>query len=102
MFEDKQLTCQDCGQSFTWTASEQEFFNSKGFSQPVRCQACRQKRKAEKQGGGGDSRQREMYTITCAQCGNEGQVPFKPLKPETVLCADCFRKQKDNERGINA
>lgn len=107
-YQDKTLVCQDCKQEFVWTASEQAFFADKGFSAPVRCQDCRRKRKAEKQGGGngrfdrsnGPRGEREMFTIVCAECGNEGQVPFKPRNPESVLCADCFRKQKDAERGI--
>ena len=56
MYTDKTLTCQDCGQPFTFTAEEQEFFSSKGYSEPKRCPACRQARKAERGGGGGGYR----------------------------------------------
>ena len=31
MFEDKVLVCKDCGQEFTFTAGEQEFYAEKGF-----------------------------------------------------------------------
>ncbi|MBI3092757.1 MAG: zinc-ribbon domain-containing protein, partial [Candidatus Levybacteria bacterium] len=30
-FQDQTLTCRDCGKPFTWTASEQEFYQQKGF-----------------------------------------------------------------------
>ena len=33
---------------------------------------------------------REMYKITCSQCGNEGEVPFLPRGDRPVYCRDCF------------
>ena len=40
MYEDKILTCRECGAEFTFSASEQEFYASKGFqNQPSRCPA---------------------------------------------------------------
>jgi len=45
-FEDKSMTCSDCGASFTFTAGEQEFYESKGFTnEPKRCVPCRQAKK---------------------------------------------------------
>jgi hypothetical protein len=47
--EDKQLTCKDCGQTFTFTANEQAFYKEKGFdNEPQRCPGCRKIRKAER------------------------------------------------------
>ncbi len=41
-FVDKTLTCLQCGDSFTFSASEQEFFNRKGRkNEPKRCPNCR-------------------------------------------------------------
>lgn len=38
MFEDKTLVCKDCGNEFTFTAGEQEFYAEKGFeNEPSRC-----------------------------------------------------------------
>lgn len=48
MAQDKELTCRDCGQSFTFTAGEQEFFQERGFSEPIRCKTCRDVRKSQK------------------------------------------------------
>ena len=40
MKEDKTLTCCECGNEFTFTASEQEFYAEKGFTnEPRRCSA---------------------------------------------------------------
>lgn len=52
---DKELNCKDCGQTFTFTEGEQEFFTQRGFSEPVRCRPCRDARKAQKTAGGGYS-----------------------------------------------
>ena len=48
---DKTLTCADCSQSFTFTASEQDFFAERGFTEPRRCPSCRASRKAARSGG---------------------------------------------------
>jgi len=92
-YTDKNLTCQDCGQSFTFSADDQEFFATKGYSEPKRCPSCRQSRKAERGGGGGGSYgPREMHDAVCADCGNKTQVPFKPTEGRPVYCRDCYPK----------
>src|SRR5687767_13445618 len=51
-FDDRNLTCRDCGNQFTFTAGEQEFYAQKGFTnEPTRCPSCRQARKAQSGGG---------------------------------------------------
>ena len=44
-FTDYELQCVDCGQSFTFAAGDQEFYKERGFSEPKRCNSCRQARK---------------------------------------------------------
>ncbi|MDD2207984.1 MAG: zinc-ribbon domain containing protein [Bacilli bacterium] len=46
--EDKELTCEQCGSKFDFTAGEQEFYNEKGFQEPKKCKTCRDAAKAEK------------------------------------------------------
>lgn len=53
MYTDKTLTCADCGQQFVFTASEQDFYAQRGFSEPRRCGSCRASRKAARGNGGG-------------------------------------------------
>ena len=55
MYSDKTLTCADCGQEFTFTASEQDFYAQRGFTEPRRCASCRASRKAARGDGGGAS-----------------------------------------------
>ena len=63
MYNDETLVCKDCGQEFTFTAREQEFYAEKGFeNKPLRCKACRDKRKAER---GEAKAERQMYDAVC-------------------------------------
>lgn len=89
-YTDKTLTCQDCGASFVFSADDQEFFATKGYSEPKRCPSCRQARKAER----GGYTPREMHPVTCSNCGKETEVPFKPRGDRPVYCSDCFAEQR--------
>ena len=95
-FQDKTLECSDCGNTFTFTAKEQEFFHMKGYTnEPKRCPSCRQARRSERDyGGGGYGRSpREMFPAVCAQCGKQTEVPFQPRGDRPVYCSACFRQQ---------
>ena len=124
MYSDKNLTCADCGQEFVFTASEQDFYAQRGFTEPRRCPSCRASRKAARNadggggnggssygsygagggysaggysGGGGGYRDRgprEMFAATCSNCGREAQVPFRPTSGKPVYCSDCFRSMR--------
>jgi len=91
--QDMTLNCKDCGQSFVWTADEQEFYKQKGFSAPLRCKNCRSQARA-RFNGGGSSGPRQSFPITCANCGAQDTVPFQPRGDKPVLCRNCFRKGK--------
>ncbi len=41
-----------------------------------------------------DSTPREMHKATCADCGEECEVPFKPKEDRPVYCRGCFAKHK--------
>jgi CxxC-x17-CxxC domain-containing protein len=95
-FEDKSIVCFDCGATFTFSASEQEFFATKGYTnEPKRCPTCRATRK-ESQGNtnsyGYNRPVRQMYPAVCAQCGKNTEVPFEPRTGRPVYCRDCYNK----------
>ena len=109
MYTDKTLTCADCGQEFGFSASEQQFYSDRQFSEPRRCPTCRAVRKAARGdvggsfGGGGYGSnsysgggygQREMYTATCDGCGGEARVPFQPSGSKPVYCSACFATRR--------
>ncbi len=93
-YQDKSLQCSDCGTAFIFSAEEQEFFASKGFTnEPKRCLPCRQSRKSARYGGGGYGyRQRQMYPVVCAQCGKETEVPFERREDRPVYCSECYNQ----------
>ncbi|MFA7468585.1 MAG: zinc-ribbon domain containing protein [Desulfotomaculaceae bacterium] len=98
MYQDRNLTCRDCGEEFVFTVSEQEFFAEKGFhNDPSRCNPCRAARKnrnnrPNNNSGGGYQQNRQMHPAVCSNCGKETEVPFKPSGERPVYCRDCFRR----------
>lgn len=100
MAQDKELTCRDCNAPFIFTASEQDFFAEKGFTnEPGRCPSCRAARK-QNSGGRFNNRsdssrqQREMHSVTCSECGRQTEVPFRPSGDRPVYCRDCYSQNR--------
>jgi CxxC-x17-CxxC domain-containing protein len=67
---DMTINCRDCEQPFTFTASEQAFYQERGFSQPQRCASCRADRKAQRAASGGDSYGNSSYGGGSSYGGN--------------------------------
>ncbi len=101
-FTDKTLECSDCGKEFTFSTDEQELFQSRGYTNdPKRCTECRDARKANRYGNGGNSygnssygysSPRQMFPVVCSDCGKETEVPFEPREGRPVYCRDCYNK----------
>jgi CxxC-x17-CxxC domain-containing protein len=117
LYNDRTVTCADCSQEFVFSASEQQFYADRGFSDPRRCPSCRQARKAARVGGGSDYASagsygggggsyggggggyrergpREMFEATCSNCGKTANVPFRPTSGKPVFCDDCFASRR--------
>ena len=45
-------------------------------------------------GGGGGGGPRQMFPATCASCGKQTEVPFKPSGNRPVYCRECFQAQR--------
>jgi CxxC-x17-CxxC domain-containing protein len=107
---DRTLTCADCAQEFVFTASEQQFYQERGFTDPRRCRSCRAARKASmgsgdsmgggggyssgggggyssgggggySSGGGGGFRERRPRELFEANCSSCGKVAMVPFRP---------------------
>ncbi|HZU13792.1 MAG TPA: zinc-ribbon domain containing protein [Chloroflexota bacterium] len=89
-YQDKVLSCRDCGTDFVWTSGEQAFYASKGLAnQPSRCPSCRAAQRAGRHGDG-SGRPREYFPAVCDRCGIQTQVPFLPRNDRPVYCSNCY------------
>ncbi len=93
-FEDRTLVCEDCSEEWIFSADEQQFFDERGYQTPKRCKPCRQKRKMSRTGSSQGFQERTLHTVTCSDCGEEAQVPFKPTGDKPVYCRDCYQKHR--------
>lgn len=97
-YTDKTLTCVECGTSFAFSASEQELFASRGYTnEPKRCPECRAARSGNRSGDFRSSA-RELFPAVCAECGKQTQVPFQPRGDRPVYCSDCFSRVRSTTR----
>jgi len=106
--QDRVIKCVDCGEEFTFTIGEQEFYRDHGLTNaPTRCKKCRENRKGQRTGGRGSAEgghrgggaDRPMFPAVCANCGAETMVPFKPTNDRPVYCRDCFDSKKGTAPG---
>jgi CxxC-x17-CxxC domain-containing protein len=99
-YQDKNMVCVDCHKSFVWTAGDQEFYATKGFTNaPKRCKECKATQgDRPSRGRSGFSRDRQHERIEtvakCAQCGKQTTVPFKPSGDRPVYCKECFAQRR--------
>jgi CxxC-x17-CxxC domain-containing protein len=90
-FVDRELQCVECLATFTFSASEQQFFRDKGFeNDPKRCKVC----KAQHKKG---IRKAVETRVKCSECGIDTTVPFKLVQNRAALCRTCFRKATISE-----
>ncbi|HIF12794.1 MAG TPA: zinc-binding protein [Dehalococcoidia bacterium] len=105
MFQDRNIGCVECGEEFVFSSDDQQYHSERGYSDPKRCPSCRAARRSQSGGGGGYGgggggggfrSDRPMFTTTCAQCGQEAQVPFEPRGDRPVYCNSCFSQQRQS------
>ncbi len=41
-----------------------------------------------------DQQGRQLYSVKCANCGKQTQVPFKPTGDRPVYCRDCYMQKR--------
>jgi CxxC-x17-CxxC domain-containing protein len=103
VYTDRTITCLDCGQEFTFTAGEQEFYAQRGFTEaPKRCPSCRAIRKAHRAraasatrpGGGSGWGAYEAIDSPDAAIGTGYEGEYRQRRPRELfeaVCADCGR-----------
>jgi len=84
-FEDMQINCKTCQDSFLWSAKEQKHYKTKGFmKKPQKCARCREK--ANK------LREQNMFYVHCAFCKNDAVFISPPPKDRVAICSECYIK----------
>jgi len=83
-----QTTCDKCGDS-----CQVPFIPTSG--KPVYCSSCFSASKGKsgthrERRSDTSRREQTMHKATCANCGKECQVPFKPNQDKPVYCNACF------------
>lgn len=82
---DKTIPCKTCQKDFIWTASEQKYYEKKGFKkQPQKCSDCRDK--ANKLRG------ENMFYIHCGVCEKDAVMIAPPPKDRVAICSACYDK----------
>jgi CxxC-x17-CxxC domain-containing protein len=103
VYTDRAISCADCGQEFTFTAGEQEFYAQRGFTEPPkRCPSCRSIRKAQRSrssgsydGGQGDwsaPAYDSGFGSSYAAPAAGGYSEYRERRPREMfeaVCADC-------------
>jgi len=49
---------------------------------------------ADAKPAGTDQQGRQLYSVKCASCGKQTEVPFKPSGDRPVYCRDCYMQKK--------
>jgi CxxC-x17-CxxC domain-containing protein len=98
-FAEKTLHCIDCGKFFVFSVEEQGVHASHGFlNEPRRCPPCRKVKKTEHPHNDSESEEsgsrKQLFSVTCAQCGKATRVPFQPRQDKSVFCSDCYVKSR--------
>ena len=102
---DQTLRCRECGVDFIWTEGEQEFFASRGLTNPPsRCPSCRAARRAAAGGGGGGyggggggGGYRPLQRAAADVRGDLRRLRWRRARAlpasrdKPVYCSDCFR-----------
>ncbi|MFC1920038.1 CxxC-x17-CxxC domain-containing protein [Chloroflexota bacterium] len=73
-------------------------FTGRGHTNDLNhCPICRATRKIQRGETGGNSieyprTRQEMFPATCASCGKDTRVPFRPRNGRSVYCSSCYSR----------
>jgi len=48
------------------------------------------------------NQEKTYYEVNCTTCGDETQVPFKPIDGKKILCSTCFRKAREEKKNTSS
>ena len=83
--QDLTFKCAKCGEEFTITAGENNWYKSKGFELPKICANCRKERKADKKAG----KKNKQPTTGSKQEHIKKEFEPAEVKDTEMTCTDC-------------
>src|SRR6266576_2195192 len=96
MAEDQTLQCVICKTDFVFSADEQSFFVSLGYSRPKRCPNCRPRTRSQT-GTTWTDGERVTSRVICDSCGTSTTVPFEPVEGRPIWCKPCFQQRRNQQ-----
>ena len=90
----KPVYCDDC-----FRESRREDLGDDRYSRNDRRESRRDDRRESRRDDRFSRKRKESAFVTCADCGDECEIPFVPKTDRPVYCSDCFKQNKpqDNE-----
>jgi CxxC-x17-CxxC domain-containing protein len=89
------ITCRDCGEAFAFTAADQEFNATYGFTfEPCLCTACVQWGIAHRPAPVAPPPYRARQSVNCDGCGKVTLISYLPRYGKPVYCQDCFTRRR--------
>ncbi len=85
----KPVYCNDC-----FRESRREDLGDDRYSRNDRRESRRDDRRESRRDDRFSRNRKESAFVTCADCGDECEVPFVPKTDRPVYCSDCFKKNK--------
>lgn len=82
--EEKIIVCKECGEAFTLTADEQEFYAERGLPEPNVCKSCKSASAAARTG--------PEIIHRCKMCGAEFHSKVDLAPGAVHLCSECFKR----------
>lgn len=89
---DRPVYCSDCFRDMDWGWRDDR--NDRG-----RWRDDRNDRWGRSGGWRDEFGERKMFPAVCDQCGNDCELPFKPMSDKPVFCSDCFVKEDKPKKG---
>ncbi len=77
-------TCKECGQGFSISSEDLEFYEKLGAGEPNCCPSCRQQKRLAFRN------ERNLYKRKCDMCGKSIVTVYSPDKKFIVYCKDCW------------
>ncbi len=113
-----QFMCATCGEPFSVTSAEQDYYAARGLETPGNCPRCRAEIRSSRQqtlmvastdkeasrslgtyGGvtpppGRSFDNGTRVTVPCSDCGAPASVPFQPQRGRPVYCRKCYNRRR--------